>query len=215
MKAVEGNAAGSRKPLAGTRGRTPEARAARDARIVEAIISLLREGGYGAVTTSAVAARADVSKETLYRRWQNKSELIVASLWHVLPTVDVPDLGSFEAEVRQLLQLRMEQLGSPGVRNIMAGIVGASAEDPLLAQTFLARTTRAQEAYHAIIQRAQDRGEVPRSMSAESLATMLAAPLVFRVVWERRAPDQELVDFVVHCVTSFAVQAGADSEPEL
>ncbi len=55
---------------------TPE----REAELYAAVLDLLREVGYDALTMDAVAARTRASKATLYRQWQGKPEL-VARRW--------------------------------------------------------------------------------------------------------------------------------------
>src|SRR5260370_36781351 len=47
----------------------------RERAILSAVTGLLGEAGYEAMTMDAVAARAHVSKTTIYRRWAGKAEL--------------------------------------------------------------------------------------------------------------------------------------------
>ena len=58
------------------RPRNPES----DARIVEACLGLLAEQGYDRCSMEAVAARAGVTRATVYRRHQSKAELVTAAL---------------------------------------------------------------------------------------------------------------------------------------
>src|SRR5690242_12870246 len=51
----------------------------REQAILAAVIELLGEDGYEAMTMDAVAARAHASKTTIYRRWRGKPELVKAS----------------------------------------------------------------------------------------------------------------------------------------
>ncbi|MGW7428372.1 TetR/AcrR family transcriptional regulator [Streptomyces sp. NPDC054861] len=55
---------------------TPE----RETELYEAVIGLLREGGYDAVTMEGVAARTKCGKATLYRQWGTKPRLVTAAL---------------------------------------------------------------------------------------------------------------------------------------
>src|ERR1700745_4366798 len=48
--------------------------------IIEATLDLFAEQGFEGVCVEAVAARAGVGKATIYRRWPNKEELLVAGL---------------------------------------------------------------------------------------------------------------------------------------
>ena len=52
----------------------------RDQRITAAALELLRSKGPKAVTMEAVAARADVAKTTIYRRYRDRQELLAAAL---------------------------------------------------------------------------------------------------------------------------------------
>src|SRR4029453_16014511 len=48
--------------------------------IIEATLDLFAEQGFEGVCVEAVAARAGVGKATIYRRWPNKEELLLAAL---------------------------------------------------------------------------------------------------------------------------------------
>src|SRR5438270_2335004 len=54
--------------------------APRERAILAAVIDLLGEAGYEAMTMDAVAARAHASKTTIYRRWRGKPELVKAAV---------------------------------------------------------------------------------------------------------------------------------------
>src|SRR6202021_1581155 len=47
--------------------------------IIEATLDLFAEQGFEGVCVEAVAARAGVGKATIYRRWPNKEELLLAA----------------------------------------------------------------------------------------------------------------------------------------
>ncbi|MER0449467.1 TetR/AcrR family transcriptional regulator [Streptomyces sp. NPDC006711] len=52
----------------------------RELELYEAVLDLLREGGYDSVTMEGVAARTRCGKATLYRQWKNKPLLVTAAL---------------------------------------------------------------------------------------------------------------------------------------
>jgi TetR/AcrR family transcriptional regulator, cholesterol catabolism regulator len=54
--------------------------AARRRRLIDAALSLAREGGYDAVQMRDVAARAEVALGTLYRQFSSKDQLLLAAL---------------------------------------------------------------------------------------------------------------------------------------
>ena len=61
------------RPSRGGRPRDPS----RDGVIRAAILRLLADVGYGALTMDAVASEAGVGKATIYRRWPNKEALLI------------------------------------------------------------------------------------------------------------------------------------------
>ena len=63
------------RPSRGGRPRDPS----RDSVIRAAIVKLLGDVGYGALTMDAVASEAGVGKATIYRRWRTKEELVRVS----------------------------------------------------------------------------------------------------------------------------------------
>ena len=71
--AQAGSAGTSRRP---GRPRSEQAEQA----IIEATLDLFAEQGFEGVCVEAVAARAGVGKATIYRRWPNKEELLLAAL---------------------------------------------------------------------------------------------------------------------------------------
>src|SRR3954462_13424344 len=77
----------------------------RDGVIRAAILRLLAEVGYGALTMDAVAAEAGVGKATIYRRWRTKQDLVVDTIAELnREEAAAPDTGSLEEDLRQLLR---------------------------------------------------------------------------------------------------------------
>src|SRR5690242_5377616 len=92
---------------------SPEAAAARRTRLTpererelfEAVVELLREVGYEALTMDAVATRTRSSKATLYRQWKGKPELVATALRHLKPVspADI-DTGSIAGDLHELVR---------------------------------------------------------------------------------------------------------------
>jgi len=96
----------------------------RERAILSAVIGLLGEAGYEAMTMDAVAARAHASKTTIYRRWPGKPELVRAAVdayiaGRVLRSADTGSLRGDLLSVRKLpargaARRRRRQAGAPG-----------------------------------------------------------------------------------------------------
>jgi AcrR family transcriptional regulator len=88
------------------RGRTQDK--SRDEVIIGAVLALLAEKGYHALTMTDVAARAGVSKATLYRRWTAKAD-VVADAVATLRPMNAPRYPG--TSLRDDLLALMEQAG--------------------------------------------------------------------------------------------------------
>ena len=80
----------------------------RDGVIISATLELLSEKGYHALTMTDVAARAGVSKATLYRRWTAKADVVADAVATLNPMVSPRYPGT---SLRDDLIALMEQVG--------------------------------------------------------------------------------------------------------
>ena len=80
----------------------------------------LAETGYTRLTMENVAARAGTNKAVLYRRWKNKSELVMTALKKYLPKItdEIPDTGDLRSDVYTYLHARVEPLKTIGAQTI-------------------------------------------------------------------------------------------------
>lgn len=69
---------------------TPE----REAELYAAVLDLLREVGYDALTMDGVAARTRSSKATLYRQWGGKAELVAKAVRHNKPGASAAEVNT-------------------------------------------------------------------------------------------------------------------------
>lgn len=90
--------------------------------LLEAAWDELVENGYAAFTIDAVAQRAGTSKPVVYRRWSDKTELIMAAIRHTgagQAVVDDPDTGSLRGDIlalaRQMNETRVALIATGGV----------------------------------------------------------------------------------------------------
>ena len=88
--------------------------------ILQAAWDELADVGYNRLTMEGVAARAGTNKAVLYRRWSNKSELVVAALHKYMPkpSIYVPDTGDLRTDVFTYLQEFAKPLQTIGAQTI-------------------------------------------------------------------------------------------------
>ncbi|WP_042424249.1 TetR/AcrR family transcriptional regulator [Streptacidiphilus anmyonensis] len=179
-------------------GRPREARVTGAA--LNAVVELITEQGVAAVTMDAVAARAGVSKPALYRRWPSKQALIVAAAETRIGPLSVPDRGDLRAELRDVLSSRSASYRLPGTDRLLAELIGAAARDSAVREEYAAYADRVTSETRIILERAQARGEVRPDVDIRSAATLVAAPLVYRLLAERDLPDARFVDNLVELI---------------
>ena len=69
--------------------------------VLGAVLDLLDKEGYGAVTIEGVARQAGVGKQTIYRWWKSKAELVLeAYANHSASKLPMPDKGHAISAVR-------------------------------------------------------------------------------------------------------------------
>src|SRR5437899_11041797 len=112
------------------RGR-PRSAAARNA-ILRAARDLLADGGPGAVTMEAVAARAGVGKPTIYRSWPDRHAVAMAALMEA-PEAEslVSKKRSAVAELREQLRAIARRFATNTGRHITSMIAAAESESEL------------------------------------------------------------------------------------
>lgn len=174
---------------------------ARKAAIIKAILDLLQEGGASALTTDAIAARARTSKATIYRYWKDKTQLLIEAANTVIQAPPVPDLGDFRSELHFLLAERLREYRGEGAYKVFAAFIGISAEDAVFGAHVRRWIDMNQMASNKqLIRRAKERGEIRDDISVEAAATIVAGPLVYRMVLQEGKPDRELIDTQVDCI---------------
>jgi AcrR family transcriptional regulator len=132
------------------------------AAIFDATLAELAEVGYSRLAMERIAARAHASKMSLYKRWPNRAELVIAALRHHAGDPEpAPDTGNLRDDVLTLLRrgaARLDGIFGEAVRGLMA----ETLTDPdrtagLRANMFTTRDRLMRE----ILDRAAARGDIP------------------------------------------------------
>ncbi|MEU0056024.1 TetR/AcrR family transcriptional regulator [Streptomyces sp. NPDC006334] len=167
---------------------TPE----RAAELYEAVLDLLREVGYDALTMDAVAARTRSSKATLYRQWGGKAELVVMALRHDKPgPADEIDTGSLRGDLHALVT-REDDCAMERNTALMRGVAMAIHNDAELRQVFREQLVEPETAaFGRVLQRAVDRGEIRADCPAlDFLIPMLVGAFATRALLDDQPPTQ-------------------------
>jgi len=168
--------------VAPRRGR-PRSEKARGA-ILEAAAELLLEKGLTAVSMDAVAARAEVSKATIYRWWPTKETLALDALYHEWAGVPPPrDTGSLRGDLLSLLRPWARLAGRRPYGRVIAALVTEAQLDPAFARQYRTRFVQPRrDQGRAIFRRAIERGEIPPDTKIEVALDLLYGPIYHRLL---------------------------------
>ncbi|HEY9390711.1 MAG TPA: TetR-like C-terminal domain-containing protein [Mycobacteriales bacterium] len=171
----------------------------RDEAIRAAVLELLAEAGYTALTLDAVAGRARAGKATIYRRWPGKAELVVSAVAGMgAGCPPAPDTGTVRGDLLVFLSAVLHAPRGP-LGAVATSVIGEMAHSPQLAAAFRAGPwRRLDETLDQILRRSAERGEVPADAPRDLVRELAGAALATRlVVTGARADDdfvRELVD---------------------
>jgi AcrR family transcriptional regulator len=162
------------RPSRGGRPRDPS----RDGVIRAAILRLLADVGYGALTMDAVASEAGVGKATIYRRWRTKQDLVVDTISDLNREEAAPlDTGSLEGDLRAILRQLVSVISGPAGAATLS-LLSTVPHQPALAQAFQNGPVRVwRHAFSQVWARAEERGEIrpgwQRTVAAETVSSIL------------------------------------------
>ncbi len=164
---------------------------ARPAEIVEAALDAFAERGFAATRLEDVAARAGISKGTLYLYFENKEELFKAVIQQSL----LPNLAAAEARIAQseatTVDLLREVIG--GFMAAVVGtklvaipklIIGEAHNFPDVTRFYSEEvSSRGLRIVGAILQRGIARGEI-RAVDPALAAPTIVGPLLLLILWK-------------------------------
>ncbi|MFT4081620.1 MAG: TetR/AcrR family transcriptional regulator [Nocardioides sp.] len=150
--------------------------------ILTAAFELTRDEGYRNLTIEGIASRAGVGKQTVYRWWPTKADVLLeAGATKAELHVSVADRGSWRADLEQFLRDSFALLAHPGLVAMMRSLMAEAQLDPDFAARFREGfLERRRAALVEVLERARARGDAPARMPDD-----LIADLVFGTIWYR------------------------------
>lgn len=175
-----GKAARGSKPL--------DARVSRSrATVLGVTAELLLERGFAGASVDEITRRSGVAKTTIYRHWPTRGDLLRDACSSIGTPLGVPNTGSFEGDAMALVTSLAHLLRSEKWTSVLPSVIDAAERDPEIAAVY----SRLQEGYSAplqsIIERAMQKGELPKTTDAALLVAALTGPLFYRR-WFSREP---------------------------
>jgi AcrR family transcriptional regulator len=175
--------------------------------ILTAAAELVHQIGYRKLTIEAIAARAAVGKQTIYRWWPSKGAVVLDGLLAELNDPDdlsLPDTGDVETDIRLVQRAIVAELADSRLSGTTRALMIETQEDLELAELMLERLLRPQLAAIADrLRSAQDAGQLRPDLDLSVAVEMLVGPLYHR--WLLRTGP--LTEQYADTVTDLALRA--------
>ena len=173
------------------KGRAPHRRD-ENARIavLHAADDLLVQEGYAAVTIEGIAARAGVAKQTIYRWWPSKVDILLDTLIDdASRQLAIPDAGSAVESTRRYLRSLARFLSQNPAGKVLLALIGEAQHDQAMAAVFRQRYLDPQRrAEREMLQRGVASGELAAGLDVDAALDALLGPIFYRALTGAQIP---------------------------
>lgn len=176
-------------------GRSAKARQS----VLEAVDDLLAEKGFAGVTVEGIAARAGVAKQTIYRWWNTKTDILMeAFLQDVTEEPAPPDHGDVARDLRAHLSWLATFLTRSDSGAVLKALMAQAQLDPVFAADLQDRYLDEQRRRDRLpLDRAVDRGDLPAGLDVAAETDQLVGPVYYRFLVTGEPIDHHFTDRLV------------------
>lgn len=171
--------------------------------ILTAALELTAETGYAGLTIEGIAARAGVGKQTIYRWWPSKADVLLeAGAMKADLHVPVTDHGSYQADLRAFLHASYRIANHPQFADLLRTLMAEAQINPEFGRRFRAAfLERRRDALAVITDRARQRGDLPRRPDPRTIADIVFGTIWYRILATHQPFDTRLVNDLVGILT--------------
>ncbi|SEU10542.1 TetR/AcrR family transcriptional regulator [Pseudomonas graminis] len=166
--------------------------------IVQAAIAEFRDNGFEVTSMDRIAARAEVSKRTVYNHFPSKEELfseMLHRLWSSAATqtdaVYKPGVP-LRDQLRELLDAKMKTLGDSNFIDLARVAIGATIHSPDRAQVWVSRLNQREETFTVWVRGAQQDGRL-KAVEPVFAASQIHALLKAFAFWPQVTLNEPLL----------------------
>lgn len=152
--------------------------------ILDASMSLIGELAYDNISIEAIARRAGVSKQTIYRWWPSKGAVILEAATESLGSVvSLRDTGNIVADVRTQLMAILELITTTDFGGAYRCLIAAGQSDSDLRHALFDQIIAPNiEDFGARVASAQQRGEMSADADWQAMRDLLYGVIEYRLV---------------------------------
>jgi AcrR family transcriptional regulator len=152
--------------------------------VLHAADDLVAERGFGGVTVEGIAARAGVAKQTIYRWWPSKVDILLDTLIDdANRSLAIPDTGSAVESARRYLRSLARFLTKDPAGKVLLALIGEAQHDPEMARTFHQRYFDPQRrSEREMLKRGINSGELSAELEIDATLDALCGPVLYRAL---------------------------------
>jgi AcrR family transcriptional regulator len=179
-------------------GRSEEARQS----VLEAADDLLVEVGYARLTIEGIAGRAGVAKQTIYRWWSSKNDILMDAFVQDAAEALIP---SDTADLRQDLRAHARNIArfltESDAGAVFRALTAQAQHDPALATRLRFEHLGKQRVHDRLpFERAAARGALDPDVDIDLAVDQIVGPIYYRVLVTGQDPSPEFTDTLVDTV---------------
>ncbi|MFE5026481.1 TetR/AcrR family transcriptional regulator [Streptomyces sp. NPDC056656] len=162
--------------------------------IYDAALTLVAEIGYPKTTIEGIAARAGVGKQTIYRWWSSKAEVLMEAFIDLgvqaaeaagagdwTEADGIPDTGDIETDLKVVLRATVDELLDPRYDAPARALAAEGVANPAFGEEFVGRLLLPSlELYVRRLRAAQDAGQIRADVDPYVARDLFSAPLAQR-----------------------------------
>jgi AcrR family transcriptional regulator len=158
--------------------------------VLRAADDLVAERGFGGVSIEGIAARAGVAKQTIYRWWPSKVDILLDTLVEdAAGPLAIAPAGSAVEGMRRYLRNLARFLVKDSSGKVLLALIGEAQHDPQTARVFHERYLDPQRARARELLRAGvASGELSADLDVDGALDALSGPILLRALTGARIP---------------------------